>query len=219
MLASFLFRKAACMVNQADLLPNPPRYAVIAGITALAIAGALMMAGQAFKIAGSKSLAEVATFIVLIGLYPEPQGRRWSFNSVVAFLLTGVAIGAVWVGFIGVRLANSEASEWTNFPFSLVVLGFINACITAPLFEEKIVRHLLFRGIEDKTNSFLASIIVSIIFAIPHMGSVIWAFFVSMVLCWLTVRWVLNTWQRAIVHGSINLLIMLWSLTSGFGLL
>lgn len=207
------------MINQADMLPSPPRYAVIAGIIALAVNGALMVAGQAVGIVGSKSLAEAATFIVLIWLYPEPQGRRWSLNSVVAFLMTGVAIGTVWVGFIGVRFTNSEASEWTNFPFFLVVLGFINACITAPLFEEKIVRHLLFRGIEEKANSFLASIIVSIIFAIPHTGSVIWAFFVSMVLCWLTVKWALNTWQRAIVHGSINLLIMLWSLTSGFGLM
>ncbi len=211
--------RQACVINPTNSLPRAPGYAVMAGITALAVNGALMVAGQAVGIVGSKILAEAATFIVLIWLYPEPQGRRWSLNSVVAFLLTGVAIGTVWVGFIGLRLANSEASEWTNFPFFFVLLGFINACITAPLFEEKIVRHLLFRGIEDKTNSFLASIIVSIIFAIPHTGSVIWAFFVSMVLCWLTVKWALNTWQRAIVHGSINLLIMLWSLTSGFGLL
>ena len=205
------------MINQANSLTYSPRYAVIAGITALAVNGALVVAGNAAGIAGSKILAESATFIVLIWLYPEPQGRRWGLNSVVAFLMTGVAIGAVWVGLIGIKLTNSEASEWTGFQFSSVVLGFINACITAPLFEEKIVRHLLFRGIEEKTNSFLASIVVSTIFAIPHAGSVVWAFFVSMVLCWLTVKWALNTWQRAIVHGSINLLIMLWSLTSGFG--
>lgn len=205
------------MINQANSLTYSPRYAVIAGITALAVNGALVVAGNAAGIAGSKILAESATFIVLIWLYPEPQGRRWGLNSVVAFLMTGVAIGAVWVGLIGIKLTNSEASEWTGFQFSSVVLGFINACITAPLFEEKIVRHLLFRGIEEKTNSFLASIVVSTIFAIPHAGSVVWAFFVSMILCWLTVKWALNTWQRAIVHGSINLLIMLWSLTSGFG--
>ena len=205
------------MINQANSLTYSPRYAVIAGITALAVNGALVVAGSAAGIAGSKILAESATFIVLIWLYPEPQGRRWGLNSVVAFLMTGVAIGAVWVGLIGIKLTNSEASEWTGFQFSSVVLGFINACITAPLFEEKIVRHLLFRGIEEKTNSFLASIVVSTIFAIPHAGSVVWAFFVSMILCWLTVKWALNTWQRAIVHGSINLLIMLWSLTSGFG--
>jgi len=205
------------VINQANSLTYSPRYAVIAGITALAVNGALVVAGNAAGIAGSKILAESATFIVLIWLYPEPQGRRWGLNSVVAFLMTGVAIGAVWVGLIGIKLTNSEASEWTGFQFSSVVLGFINACITAPLFEEKIVRHLLFRGIEEKTNSFLASIVVSTIFAIPHAGSVVWAFFVSMILCWLTVKWALNTWQRAIVHGSINLLIMLWSLTSGFG--
>lgn len=104
-----------------------------------------MVVGQAAGIVGSKILAEAATFIVLIWLYPEPQGRRWSLNSVVAFLMAGVAIGTVWVGLIGVRLEYSEANEWTHFQFFAVVLGFVDACITAPLFEEKIVRHLLFR--------------------------------------------------------------------------
>lgn len=109
--------RQACVINPTNSLPRAPGYAVMAGITALAVNGALMVAGQAVGIVGSKILAEAATFIVLIWLYPEPQGRRWSLNSVVAFLLTGVAIGTVWVGFIGLRLANSEASEWTNFPF------------------------------------------------------------------------------------------------------
>lgn len=81
----------------------------------------------------------------------------------------------------------------------------VTVVVVIPIYEEKVVRHLLFAGLSRHINTVLAAVAVSLAFGWVHKGNMLWVFCVSILMCWLAVRHQVSTLQRAVLHGSYNL--------------
>lgn len=200
---------------------NPIRnfrnYAVWFGLFALIASATITEIGRYFDVTGSRVLSESLVFFVLVKFFPEPQSVSFKLQSVVLLISAGAFLAGIWVLCIGAWSTGEKFTEWTEYPFHVVALSYAHAVVIAPLFEEKIVRDLILPGVSEKIGSIFGSVLVSIFFALAHTDSMLWAFFFSISMCWLAIKWRLNTYQRAIVHGMTNLIIMLWIFTAGFG--
>lgn len=165
---------------------------------------------------GATPISELLVALVLFWLYPEKGRTRYSWVQVLRLIGIGIALALFWI----------FAFAWGRTVFPVlpsgsevaVIVGLMTAVITAPLFEEKIVRYLLLEGGAGFIGPWAASILVSLLFALAHQGSVIWSFVFSLAMCWLALARKVGTLQRAIIHGTVNAIIFGWYFTSGFGL-
>lgn len=196
------------------LQPSSARYTVWIGLLAIVVSALVTKVGAEIGFIGATVLVEMAIAVCLLWFFVEPQSTPFTSKLVGKLVFTGMAIGAVWVVFVAPDKPAGGFLNWKAHSFVLMVVGFVSATLTAPLFEEKVVRGLLFDGLSKHINSTLASILVSILFALAHTGAIVWAFCVSLTLCWLMLKYRLNTYQRAIVHGAINLVVMGWYFVS-----
>ncbi|MNV54650.1 CAAX amino terminal protease self- immunity [compost metagenome] len=132
--------------------------------------------------------------------------RAW-----VVLLGIGLLSGALWIIFIGLP-ARYETNyiPFGEIPVNFYILGLITSCVVAPLFEEKVVRHLLLDGVSHYFGRVLSIIMVSVVFAEVHVGAVTSSFFYSILLCICVHSFRLGTVQRSIIHGAINLAITQW---------
>ena len=189
---------------------------VLAGILATFVCGALVRAGETMGLIGSKPIAELLVAVVLFWIYPEKNDVRCSGKQTIQLISFGAALALFWIVVFAwgrtVFPVLPSGSELAIF------IGVLSAVFTAPLFEEKVVRHLLLVGGAGLTRPWVSAILVSVAFAVVHKGSVAWSFAFSLVLCWLALARGMGTLQRAIIHATVNALIVLWYFTSGFGL-
>ena len=107
---------------------------------------------------------------------------------------------------------DSQFLTWDRVPTAYYVLGLFTGCMAAPLFEEKVVRHLLLTGAAHYLGKVIASVSVSALFAWVHVEGMIFAFLFSMALCIGVYMFKLGTLQRSLIHGLINLVITHWVL-------
>lgn len=159
---------------------------------------------------------ELFLAVILIRIFPEKLTVCWSLRRVLGLLALGAVLAIFWMTVIA--WGNTRFPDLSTFSTAAIVIGVISSVATAPIYEEKVVRHLLLQGLSGYTNRWVAAVLVSAVFALAHQGAVAWSFLVSLVLCWLAIVKSIGVMQRAIVHGTINLLIMLWYFTHGFGL-
>ena len=165
---------------------------------------------------GGTPISELLIAVVLLCIYPEQNGRAWSFRLVAALIAGGVLLGMSWVIFAAMT-DNAVFPKLEEIPSRAIWLGLLSAVVTAPLYEEKVVRQLLLDGISSLTGFLVGALVVSVMFGLAHHGTMVWAFIFSMALCWSISRFGLNTYQRAIIHGVSNLVSMSWFFTQGFG--
>jgi membrane protease YdiL (CAAX protease family) len=138
---------------------------------------------------------------VLFWLIPEPV--KFGTRSIVLFLV-GLAVGAVsfWFRYhdqldhISATSSNGLLGVWV-YAITMVIL--------IPLWEEKSCRQILFFGLGKYLNLWLSALLISAVFAWVHRGSELFAFFFSLAACGLAARGV-GTFDRALLHGGINLL-------------
>lgn len=187
-----------------------------AGILSTIAAAGLIWLAKKVGVVGAKPLAELLLALILIRMFPEGPKTGWSPKLVLSLFALGSALSLFWIAVVA--WGNTRFPDLSTVSTAAIVTGLLSAVITAPIYEEKVVRHLLLQGLSGYTNRWLAAVLVSAIFAIAHQNAMIWSFFVSLVLCWLAIAKSISVMQRAIVHGTINLLIMLWYFTRGFGL-
>lgn len=91
---------------------------------------------------------------------------------------------ALWVACIGYPArAESQLLTRDQLPIAFYVLGVITGCIAAPLFVEKVVRHLLLTGAEHNLGGVVAALAVSALFSWVHTDGMISAFLFSLALC------------------------------------
>jgi membrane protease YdiL (CAAX protease family) len=64
-----------------------------------------------------------------------------------------------------------------------LLLGLFNVGIVVPLFEEMVVRRLLFRGIASYVGPGLSAVMVSVLFGLAHMNIFITATLFSIAMC------------------------------------
>lgn len=192
-----------------------PSGLLLAGILGTLAGGALIWLAGTVGVTGAKPLVELTIAAILIKIYPEDTPQCWSIKRVTALVLLGATLFAFWM--VAIAWGNTRFPDLSTFSKTAVLIGIMSSVVTAPIYEEKVVRHLLLQGLSGYMNGWVAAVLVSAVFALVHQGSMAWSFLGSMVLCSLALVWKIGVMQRAIVHGAVNALIMLWYLTRGFG--
>ena len=186
--------------------------AILATVAALPLAKIFGLLG----VNGGTPISELLIAMVLMWIYPERSGRAWSFRLVAVLIAGGALMGISWI--ITARMIDYAVfPKPGQFPSVAIWLGFLTAVVTAPIYEEKVVRQLLLDGASSLTNFWVGALVVSVLFGLAHNGTMLSAFIFSMALCWSISRFGLNTYQRAIIHGVSNLVNMSWFFTQGFG--
>ncbi|MNV28321.1 CAAX amino terminal protease self- immunity [compost metagenome] len=166
----------------------------------------------------SRPAVELTIFVVLQFAFPDQKGMSWGLRSIAAFIAFGIFLASLWVLlFAYPSIQRTEFKELANVPVLPLLQGLAATAVTAPLFEEKVVRHMLLRGLSG-LHSILSSAMVSALFAFAHKGSFLWAFLASMILCFAAIRLRMTTTQRAVSHGLCNVIITSWYFTGAFGL-
>lgn len=186
-----------------------------AGVLATVLAAGLIRLGEIFAVAGAKPLTELLLAVILLKLYPEPHVASWTLKRAAALLLLGCSLAIFWV--VVFAWGRTRFPDLAAGSEVAVLVGLSSSIVTAPIFEEKVVRNLLLRGGAILATPWLSAVVVSAVFSLVHRNAVAWSFILSMVLCWLALSKNIGTLQRAVVHGAVNAIVMAWYLTSGFG--
>lgn len=182
-------------------------------VAAIATVGVGVAQGvlNSFDVFGSKAMTELFAFLVCAWLLPTEHRRKWTLWLGATLVATGIIGGATWIFIVGIpAIPYTKFIPFSEIPTKFYVLGIVTSCIITPLFEEKVVRHLLLDGVSHHFGRVLGAIMVSTLFAVVHADAVISSFFFSILLCTCANPLNLNTTQRAIVHGAINLTITQW---------
>lgn len=195
---------------------DSPAVLLLAGFLATFGAYAIIRLGEIMELAGGEPLGELLIAVILLKLYPENGDTSWSVKRILSLVLIGTVLALFWVAVFA--WGNTVFPVVTSEHRLAIFIGVLSAVVAAPIYEEKVVRGLLLGGLSRLMNRWIAALAVSAVFALAHNDAVIWAFIVSIVLCWLALVRRIGTLQRAIAHGTINAWVMLWYFTSGFGL-
>nr|WP_246371784.1 CPBP family glutamic-type intramembrane protease [Lysobacter penaei] len=126
-------------------------------------------------------------------------------------LVLGSALVSGWVFSLSPS-HNEQASFDPAGPLSgtdLVHL-LVGVGVVAPLYEEKLVRFLMLRGLVS-LGPVASTLLVSSLFAIAHEKAMVWSFLASVVFCIAAFRG-FTSGQRAVAHGLCNLGILAWHL-------
>lgn len=179
--------------------PNTPNY-LVAGIISLLPMFAFVIAPW---FPGYTQLLDIVlmTAVSAILFRMVPERPRISLRS-MWLLLAGLGIGAVafWIRYrhsLDTIHLSGLHSRWdiARYVFLLVVV--------TPLWEEKSCRNVLLFGIGKRAGVWVAALLLSAAFALPHRDNFPFAFSYSFIACALAIRGV-DTWNRVLLHGGIN---------------
>lgn len=123
-------------------------------------------------------------------------------RTTVLFGFSGILLGAAYYLIFYFYRNVKVLVEGFDGSFYFVIF-FLNMAIVIPMFEEIVVRRLMFMGLTKYVNALLAAFIISLLFGIAHQGSMVWAFVFSLCMCALTYRGI-GSIDRAIIHGAFN---------------
>lgn len=186
------------------------------GVGSTLIAGALFYLGEKLGVAWVKPSVEALIALILILVYPERAMRRDSPWVLIKLLFAGAGLGLSWVAIFAVGRTNFP--DISSVGRDVLLLSLASSVITAPIFEEKVVRYFLLRGLARWIGSFLGAVLVSTIFAFAHGGAMLWSFCFSILMCWAALGMGVGTLHRSLIHGAHNAVVMAWYFTAGFGL-
>jgi len=136
--------------------------------------------------------------LALFWFFPEP----WRLSRISAYLLvSGILMGVAYVCvfYLDQTLRVTSTHGVLDVYVKLLAIG-----VVIPLFEEKVVRDLLFKGIAAGTGNVVGALVSSVLFGLAHTGIFVFAFCIGLLMCWLTARKI-GTVDRALLHGSYNL--------------
>jgi len=206
--------------------PTPENKVIFAALVWVSVSFGGMVLSDA-GVYGAQSVAEIIALIAMVALFPDEPRRKWSIYRMVACVATALGFLAAWIVIHGEPQADGfDFPRTRDFRTIDVVAGFVATGIVAPLFEEKLARHLALRGIHGMVGpavsryvapGVVASLIVSTIFALAHPSLMPLAFLLSLALCHLALKYEFDLVQRAVIHGLLNSGIMAWYFTNGFG--
>ncbi len=198
-----------------SLQPKPGTLVLVGVVVSLACGGLISLFGS-LGLVGATTWVQLTLAFVLYKLYPETTVVRWSGKLILLLCIVGAALAWVWLALFA--WGNTRFVEVGDVSVVALTVGASSAVIAAPIYEEKVVRHVLLQGAAGYVGRISASVLVSIPFALVHSGSVVSAFFFSLALCWAALAMKLTSGQRAVMHGAYNAMIMLWYFTHGYGL-
>jgi len=192
-----------------------PIVLIVAGFAALGVFACFMVALETISTPGPELTSQLAVAASLLILFPERSSARCVMRLALSLLIVGCALGFVWVALFSPR-GEVSFIDVGSLPTSSIVLSFLGTALITPLFEEKIVRGLILRGLASKLGPVWSSVVVSIGFALAHWQSMLWAFVASLVLCVIFFKTKMSTLGCVVVHGVANAVIMTWHFTHGF---
>ncbi|WP_140719638.1 CPBP family intramembrane glutamic endopeptidase [Pseudomonas sp. Hp2] len=185
------------------------------GVLFSIICSGLISLSHNIGVVGGKAISEFSLYIMMFLLFGrENVVLPWSVRSVVLIFASSMVIFLIWLMMNFPSYCGESAVEFSRFE---LVLGLITTCLTAPLFEEKVVRHFMLDGLIPRLGNWGGTLIVSVIFASAHWNNFLWAFAASLVLCVLKIKFSMDTEKRAVVHGLVNFGIVFLSIRCSMG--
>lgn len=180
---------------------------IVVAIAVSLAAGIAINYGRYLGVDGG--IVTVATLAILTGLLFawKPERPDFSRKTFIAAIAAGAFMAALWLLLIGRRQSavTISVSNWIDFP-----IAALNLSIVVPLYEEKVVRGVLLKGIARISRGWIAVIVTSVAFALPHEHNMLIALLAGMGLGYLAFYRNIDTYLRAALHGAYNLTLFFW---------
>jgi len=141
----------------------------------------------------------ISVNIILLYVYPE----KFTLNNIWAYVFPAMTLALIYY-YISYTIYGTNISITNSYGVLGFFIYFINISVLIPLYEEIIVRKLIFISGKKYIGMPASAIITSLIFAMTHDSMFVWAFILSIVLCVMTDSGI-NVYKRSIFHGSYNL--------------
>lgn len=117
------------------------------------------------------SIAVIGTYISFFRNYEKRAITEFSSNGITKHILVGIGIGAVLQCLtLLVIVVNGGLEIVAINPISSMIIPFTVAFSVA-IFEEILIRGILFRILEEKLGSYVSLIITAIIFGTLHLAN------------------------------------------------
>ena len=115
------------------------------------------------------SSAVISTYIYFFRKYERREIKEFSSKGIAKYLLSGTMIGLVLQSLTMLVIALNGGFEIVSVnPISNVIIPFTIA-FTVAVFEEILIRGIIFRIIEEKLGSYISLLISAIIFGALHL--------------------------------------------------
>ena len=115
------------------------------------------------------SSAVISTYIYFFRKYEKRDIKEFSSKGIAKYLLSGTMIGVVLQSLTMLVIVLNGGFEIVSVnPISNVIIPFTIA-FTVAVFEEILIRGIIFRIIEEKLGSYISLLISAIIFGALHL--------------------------------------------------
>jgi len=115
------------------------------------------------------SSAVISTYIYFFSKYEKREIKEFSSNGIAKYLLSGTMIGVVLQSLTMLVIVLNGGFEIVSVnPISNVIIPFTIA-FTVAVFEEILIRGIIFRIIEEQLGSYISLLISAIIFGALHL--------------------------------------------------
>ena len=115
------------------------------------------------------SSAVISTYIYFFRKYEKREINEFSSKGIGKYLLSGTLIGVVLQSLTMLVIALNGGFEIVSVnPISNVIIPFTIA-FTVAIFEEILIRGIIFRIMEEKLGSYISLLISAIIFGALHL--------------------------------------------------
>ena len=154
-----------------------------------------------------KNIAEFAVTAITIPILfmlQKEQCRKFMGRRIPMLALAGILPAALWLCFNREGRINVNGDTSAVNLLMYYCLHLMDISLIIPLYEEKIVRGLLLRGIEKLTGSLGAIIITSFLFGVAHRGNEWLTFVYGAVLAWAATCMRMGAFERSIIYGAYN---------------
>ncbi len=150
-----------------------------------------------------------------LGFSRKPAGRDIAFaiGGYVVYFIMLIVVLSLTSASTDINLEQQQELGFDNFFNSIEkIMGFIALVILPPIVEEVVFRGFLFAGLRKKLRFIWATLIVSVLFASPHLlassEGLLWVagidtFLLSLVLCYLREK-TGALWAPIAVHAIKN---------------
>ncbi len=115
------------------------------------------------------SSAVISTYIYFFRRYEKREIKEFSSKGIAKYLLSGTMIGVVLQSLTMLVIVLNGGFKIVSInPISNVIIPFTIA-FTVAVFEEILIRGIIFRIIEEKIGSYISLLISAIIFGALHL--------------------------------------------------
>ena len=156
----------------------------------------------------------VAELVVMLAIIPvmfaiqKEEARKILPKNIPILILCGALPAVILV------LSQNEMiihGSMNDIPFHYYTAFMLNTAFIVPLYEEKLCRGLLLRGLESLlSRKVIAIVLTSMLFGVAHKGNELVTFFHGLIMGYLACYQRIGAVERAVIHGSYNFAIFMY---------